>query len=109
MKLKCFDSSLVLHLLCFSFTVNIGQTTFEAIAQIVRRVSSLVDEQNDQHGRNELLTTYIEYLVTLPHPDPGPLCEYTHTHTHTHTHIYKHTHAHRVPGEPAASQPWTSV
>ena len=59
------------------FTVNIGQTTFEAVAQIVRRVSSLVDEQNDQHNRNELLTSYIEYQCTLPHPDPGPLCKYT--------------------------------
>ncbi len=57
------------------FAVNIGQTTFEAIAQIVKRVSALVEEGNDQHGRNELLTSYIQYQSTLPHPDPGPLCE----------------------------------
>ncbi len=56
--------------------VNIGQTTFEAVAQIVRRVSGLVEEDNDAHARNALLTAYIQYQGTLPHPDPGPLCEY---------------------------------
>ncbi len=56
-------------------SVNVGQTSFEAIAQVVKRVCSLVEEQNDQHSRNNLLSTYIQYTCTLPHPDPGPLCK----------------------------------
>ncbi len=55
--------------------MNVGQTSFEAIAQVVKRVCSLVEEQNDQHSRNNLLSTYIQYTCTLPHPDPGPLCK----------------------------------
>ena len=50
--------------------VNIGQASFEAIAQVVKRVGLIVETKNDMHGRNGLLTSYIEYSCTLPHPEP---------------------------------------
>ena len=53
----------------FLFSVNIGQTSFEAMAQIVRMITSELEERNDQHGRNSLLTAYIQYQCTLPHYD----------------------------------------
>ncbi|XP_064626372.1 dedicator of cytokinesis protein 7-like isoform X5 [Lineus longissimus] len=49
--------------------LNVAQTCFESIAQIVRRITNLLDEKNDQHGRNSLLTTYIHYSCALPSPD----------------------------------------
>ncbi|KAI0241313.1 Dedicator of cytokinesis protein 7 [Lamellibrachia satsuma] len=51
--------------------VNIGQASFEAIAQIVRRAQGIVIHKNDRHGRNCLLTTYIQYTCTLPYMDTG--------------------------------------
>ncbi|KAG0420651.1 hypothetical protein HPB47_003373 [Ixodes persulcatus] len=32
--------------------------------------NKLLEDQNDQHGRNALLATYVQYQCTLPHPDP---------------------------------------
>ena len=52
-------------------SVNIGQSSFEAIAQIVRKVQGIVTHKNDRHGRNSLLTTYIQYTCTLPYMDSG--------------------------------------
>ncbi|XP_076463063.1 dedicator of cytokinesis protein 7-like isoform X1 [Babylonia areolata] len=49
-------------------TVNVGQATFEALAQIVRRVHELLEEKNDHNGRNSVLASYIHYCCTLPHP-----------------------------------------
>ncbi|CAH1775987.1 unnamed protein product, partial [Owenia fusiformis] len=49
--------------------VNIGQGTFECLAEIVRRLDQLLPEQSDHNGRNSLLTTYIQYQCTLPHID----------------------------------------
>ena len=54
--------------ICF-IAVNIGQASFEAIAQIVRKVEGIVVHKNDRHGRNALLTTYIQYTCTLPYMD----------------------------------------
>ncbi|XP_070194616.1 dedicator of cytokinesis protein 7-like isoform X3 [Littorina saxatilis] len=47
--------------------VNVGQATFEALAQIVRRVHELLEDKNDHNGRNSVLASYIEYCCTLPH------------------------------------------
>jgi len=52
--------------------VNTGQITFDAIASIVRRVKHTVETKNDQHGRNALLTCYIEYCCTLIGRDEIP-------------------------------------
>ena len=52
--------------------MNTGQITFDAIASIVRRVKQTVESKNDQHGRNALLTSYIEYCCTLIGGDEIP-------------------------------------
>ena len=52
-------------------SVNIGQSSFEAVAQIVRKVQGIETHKNDRHGRNSLLTTYIQYTCTLPYVDSG--------------------------------------
>ena len=60
------------YMLAGSFpSVNIGQSSFEAIAQIVRKVQGIETHKNDRHGRNSLLTTYIQYTCTLPYVDSG--------------------------------------
>jgi len=48
---------------------NIGQVSFEAVAQIVKRLQNILDLKSDRHGHKCLLTTYIEYSCTLPHPE----------------------------------------
>uniref|UniRef100_T1J9Y0 Uncharacterized protein n=1 Tax=Strigamia maritima TaxID=126957 RepID=T1J9Y0_STRMM len=50
-------------------TINMGQMAFEAMALIVYNLSTNLDVFNDQHSRHNLLTTYIGYECTLPHPD----------------------------------------
>ncbi len=60
---------------CFAVPVNTGQTTFEAIAQIVKRVKQTVEHKNDQHGRNSLLSSYIEFSCSLPHSEEAHHCE----------------------------------
>ncbi|ELU18915.1 hypothetical protein CAPTEDRAFT_161690 [Capitella teleta] len=52
--------------------LNMGQSCFEAIMQIVRRLQNIMDMKCDQHGRNASLTSYIQYACTLPHPEPAP-------------------------------------
>ncbi|XP_069184985.1 dedicator of cytokinesis protein 7 isoform X10 [Procambarus clarkii] len=52
--------------------VNIAQACFETIGTLVGRVSALLEEKNDQHGRNSTLLSYVAYQATLPHPDDGP-------------------------------------
>ena len=51
-------------------TVNTGQPAFEAMAQIVQRVQDMLEEKNDCNGRNQVLSAYIQYSCTLPHPGP---------------------------------------
>ena len=46
-----------------------GQTCFESISVIVKRLHGLLEDRNDQHGRNMVLAAYINYSCTLPHPD----------------------------------------
>ncbi|BFY99508.1 hypothetical protein BsWGS_02548 [Bradybaena similaris] len=47
--------------------VNCGQSTFEAIAQVVLSVHGLLDEKNDHNGRNLLLASYIHYCFSIPY------------------------------------------
>ncbi|XP_078656499.1 dedicator of cytokinesis protein 7-like isoform X10 [Branchiostoma floridae x Branchiostoma belcheri] len=48
--------------------VNVGQSSFEAMAQIVARLHTMLDSQ-DAHGRNSLLASYISYVFSTPHVD----------------------------------------
>ncbi|XP_069991563.1 dedicator of cytokinesis protein 7 isoform X5 [Penaeus vannamei] len=52
--------------------VNIAQACFETIGTLVGRISGLLEDKNDQHGRNSTLLTYVAYQATLPHPDDSP-------------------------------------
>ncbi|XP_069942512.1 dedicator of cytokinesis protein 7 isoform X9 [Cherax quadricarinatus] len=63
--------------------VNIAQACFETIGTLVGRVSALLEEKNDQHGRNSTLLSYVAYQATLPHPDDGPP---TPVQSHSHPH-----------------------
>ncbi|CAN8004691.1 unnamed protein product, partial [Ixodes hexagonus] len=49
---------------------NLGQAAFHTLAAVSDTVAKLLEDQNDQHGRNALLATYVQYQCTLPHPDP---------------------------------------
>ncbi|KAK7862685.1 hypothetical protein R5R35_000927 [Gryllus longicercus] len=48
--------------------LNIGQTSFEALAMLVNNVVALPEGHHDQNGRHSLLTTYITFQCSLPHP-----------------------------------------
>uniref|UniRef100_A0A8C0AUF1 Dedicator of cytokinesis 7 n=1 Tax=Buteo japonicus TaxID=224669 RepID=A0A8C0AUF1_9AVES len=57
--------------------VNLGQASFEAMASIINRLHKNLDGNQDQHGRNSLLSSYIYYVFRLPNtypnsPSPGP-------------------------------------
>ncbi|GAB6031639.1 hypothetical protein CHUAL_009399 [Chamberlinius hualienensis] len=54
--------------------LNVGQTCFEAMALLVKKLSDLLDHNNDQHGRNGLLATYVQFQCTLPHPSNVSSC-----------------------------------
>lgn len=51
--------------------MNIGQTLFEAMAMLVRNVTTLQEGHHDQHGRHSLLTTFVSFQCILPHPVDG--------------------------------------
>ncbi|XP_037071208.1 dedicator of cytokinesis protein 7-like [Pollicipes pollicipes] len=53
--------------------INTGQPCFQAIGQLVQRVSDLLESRNDQHGRNALLMTYVRYQCTLPQGAAEPV------------------------------------
>ncbi|XP_064415938.1 dedicator of cytokinesis protein 7 isoform X7 [Latimeria chalumnae] len=52
--------------------VNLGQASFEAMASVVNRLHKSLEGNQDQHGRNNLLASYIYYAFRLPNTDPGP-------------------------------------
>ncbi|NP_001277565.1 dedicator of cytokinesis protein 7 isoform 1 [Mus musculus] len=57
--------------------VNLGQASFEAMASIINRLHKNLEGNHDQHGRNNLLASYIYYVFRLPNtypnsPSPGP-------------------------------------
>ncbi|XP_064415943.1 dedicator of cytokinesis protein 7 isoform X11 [Latimeria chalumnae] len=51
--------------------VNLGQASFEAMASVVNRLHKSLEGNQDQHGRNNLLASYIYYAFRLPNTDPG--------------------------------------
>ncbi|XP_075688862.1 dedicator of cytokinesis protein 7 isoform X15 [Rhinoderma darwinii] len=51
--------------------VNLGQASFEAMASITNRLHKNLEGNQDQHGRNSLLASYIHYVFRLPNTDPN--------------------------------------
>ncbi|XP_044157107.1 dedicator of cytokinesis protein 7 isoform X6 [Bufo gargarizans] len=51
--------------------VNLGQASFEAMASITNRLHKNLEGNQDQHGRNSLLASYIYYVFRLPNTDPN--------------------------------------
>lgn len=49
------------------FAVNIGQAAFESLTQIVDRLHQLLENSQDEHGRNQLLSSYITYVFSAPY------------------------------------------
>jgi len=47
-------------------TVNIGQAAFESLIQMVYRLHQLLENNQDEHGRNQLLASYITYVFSAP-------------------------------------------
>lgn len=73
----CFCPSIVLssasccsHSLHLS-TVNLGRTAFEAMALLVNQIHKNLEGNQDQHGRNNLLASYIQYCFRLPTAEPA--------------------------------------
>ncbi|XP_078541005.1 dedicator of cytokinesis protein 6 isoform X8 [Lissotriton helveticus] len=52
--------------------VNLGRAAFEAMAHIVDQMHKDLEGNQDQHGRNHLLASYIYYSFHLPSAEPGP-------------------------------------
>merc|ERR1719300_153733 len=59
-----------------SVTLNVGQSAWSALVEVVSRVTHYLSHRNDRHGRNQLLSTYITYQAHLPHLDPA-ISQYT--------------------------------
>lgn len=53
------------------FTVNLGRTAFEAMALLVNQIHKNLEGNQDQHGRNNLLSSYIQYCFRLPTAEPA--------------------------------------
>ncbi|XP_054859895.1 dedicator of cytokinesis protein 6 [Eublepharis macularius] len=51
--------------------VNMGRAAFEAIALMVNQVQKNLEGSHDQHGHNQLLSSYIFYVFHLPGVEPG--------------------------------------
>uniref|UniRef100_A0A4W5LG26 Dedicator of cytokinesis 6 n=1 Tax=Hucho hucho TaxID=62062 RepID=A0A4W5LG26_9TELE len=56
--------------------VNLGRAAFEAMSMLVNQIHKNLEGNQDQHGRNNLLASYIHYCFHLPTfppllPDPG--------------------------------------
>ncbi|GCC35926.1 hypothetical protein chiPu_0014416 [Chiloscyllium punctatum] len=52
--------------------VNMGQPSFEAMTSIVNRLHKNLEANQDQHGRNNLLASYIYYVFRLPSTESNP-------------------------------------
>lgn len=52
-------------------TVNLGRTAFEAMALLVNQIHKNLEGNQDQHGRNSLLSSYIQYCFRLPTAEPA--------------------------------------
>ncbi|KAJ7316681.1 hypothetical protein JRQ81_002843, partial [Phrynocephalus forsythii] len=51
--------------------VNLGRAAFEAIAVMVNQIHKSLESNQDQHGHNQLLASYIFYVFRLPVAEPG--------------------------------------
>ncbi|XP_041813912.1 dedicator of cytokinesis protein 7-like isoform X1 [Chelmon rostratus] len=51
--------------------VNLGRTAFEAMALLVNQIHKNLEGNQDQHGRNNLLASYIHYCFRLPTAEPA--------------------------------------
>ncbi|XP_015776632.1 PREDICTED: dedicator of cytokinesis protein 7-like [Acropora digitifera] len=69
--------------------VNIGQAAFESLTQIVDRLHQLLENSQDEHGRNQLLSSYITYVFSAPY-------------SHSPTSSPDHRSGHREPGRSAS-------
>ncbi|XP_040566544.1 dedicator of cytokinesis protein 7 isoform X1 [Lepeophtheirus salmonis] len=72
------DKLLLLMVKPSESSFDVGQAAFNSIASVVQKISSAVELQseNDRHGRNNLLTSYVHYQAHLPHPNLKP-CKVT--------------------------------
>ncbi|KAG7223180.1 hypothetical protein INR49_015788 [Caranx melampygus] len=50
--------------------VNLGRHAFEAMALLVNQMHKNLEGNQDQHGRNNLLASYIHYCFRLPTAEP---------------------------------------
>ena len=64
--------------MCCMFSVNLGQVVFESISRLVSYINSVLlpNVSDEQHYRNPLLTSYIQYSCVLPHTDNSQTCKY---------------------------------
>lgn len=60
---------LFMLLSCFN-AVNLGRGAFEAMALLVNQMHKNLEGSQDQHGRNNLLASYIHYCFRLPTAEP---------------------------------------
>uniref|UniRef100_A0A8C4IQL0 Dedicator of cytokinesis 6 n=1 Tax=Dicentrarchus labrax TaxID=13489 RepID=A0A8C4IQL0_DICLA len=51
--------------------VNLGRTSFEAMTLLVNQIHKNLEGNQDQHGRNNLLASYIHYCFRLPTAEPA--------------------------------------
>ncbi|XP_041854158.1 dedicator of cytokinesis protein 7-like isoform X2 [Melanotaenia boesemani] len=51
--------------------VNLGRAAFEAMALLVNQIHKNLEGNQDQHGRNSLLASYIHYCFRLPTAEPA--------------------------------------
>ncbi|KAJ7372909.1 Dedicator of cytokinesis protein 6 [Desmophyllum pertusum] len=56
--------------------VNIGQAAFESLTLIVHRLHQLLENSKDEHGRNQLLASYVTYVFSAPY-NHSPACSQT--------------------------------
>uniref|UniRef100_A0A8C7TH66 Dedicator of cytokinesis 6 n=1 Tax=Oncorhynchus mykiss TaxID=8022 RepID=A0A8C7TH66_ONCMY len=53
--------------------VNLGRAAFEAMSLLVNQIHKNLEGNQDQHGRNNLLASYIHYCFHLPTAEPLPI------------------------------------
>lgn len=51
--------------------MNLGRTAFEAMSLLVNQIHKNLEGNQDQHGRNNLLASYIHYCFRLPTAEPA--------------------------------------
>ncbi|XP_041719147.2 dedicator of cytokinesis protein 7 isoform X2 [Coregonus clupeaformis] len=51
--------------------VNLGRAAFEAMSLLVNQIHKNLEGNQDQHGRNNLLASYIHYCFHLPTTEPA--------------------------------------